>query len=593
MAGSLRFIGRTLLLGTILVLALSAVGLGWVIWEYQHLSTDVGHARTRLPRVISSALAAGGVTRDSTNVILVRGYGGLAAGSTLLFRSDPAHHEFSFLTIPAKLSHLPPSSSAAIDGPAIVRLTKWLRVAGGIPVNHVALLNFDDIGAIVDALGGITVSNRNTFDVLAGGSHAVEFPAGSLRLNGSQTVAFLSVKADTKAHHALRERNEAEVLRGVIDTAVRTENVSHLLTTAKTIADNSATDLTTSDVLGLVAVRLRATRIIDCSLSNVKAFDRAEARSAIRVFTATSNASPVCLSRPATPVPSAAILSAGATVLSEYGISALIVALVVVMGAMMAAAVIALLPARRVVRAGAYGAMKASDAIVLSPVRRVARLCATSVAAGGTLIDRIGARREMRRQRRKYHLTHPQRMRDGFLDRIDAMRQHRRRHHRTRLQRLQDSFLGPFDHPRKTGSRPPRNGRGWLTGSSGRAQHRVSPVSTGTTDSASANSAADSASAPARPPDADRPNKPGGPTTQPGIARASKTPSESVDIVLAWPQPVPAAERLSDRADLVVQLRQEGLSYREIADRLAGELSYPVSAEAVRQLWSQATGTKS
>jgi hypothetical protein len=575
------------------VLALAAVGLTWAIWEYQHLSADVGHARTRLPRVISSALTSGGVTRDSTNVTMVRGYGGLAAGSTLLFRSDPAHHEFTFLTIPAKLSHLRPTTSAAIDGTAIARLTEWLRGAG-LPVNHVALLNFGDIGAIVDALGGITVSNRSAFDVVAGGTHAVNFPAGSLRLNGSQTVTFLSVTADTKAHHALRERNEAEVLRGVIDTAIRSENISHLLTTAKTIADNSATDLTTSDILGLVAVRLRATRIIDCSLSNVAGFDTAEARSAIRTFSATANTSPLCLSRAASPVPSSAILGAGASVLSAYGISALVVALVIVMGAMVAAAVIALLPARRALHTGALGAMKAADAIVLSPARHVVRLCAAIVTAAGTALDGIGARMEMRRQRRKYHLTRLQRIRDGLLDRFDQMHRRRRGHHRTRLQRLRDSVLEPIDHLRETGSRLPWRSEGdRLRGSSSPAHHRVlSPLSTGGMGSAAATPAAHGASRPPRPPGADPPGESVGPTTQPGIVPASNPSSQSSDIDLARPRPIPTAERLSDRADLVVQLRQEGLSYREIADRLADELSHPVSAKTVRQLWSQATGTE-
>jgi anionic cell wall polymer biosynthesis LytR-Cps2A-Psr (LCP) family protein len=465
-------IARTLLLAVVVVLAACVAGLAWTIWEYQHLAADVNHAHTRLPSVVSSALTDAGVTRDTPNVTLVRGYGGLAEGSTMLFRSDPDHSKFSFLTIPAYVSKLPPSKSARVDGPAVARLTRWVQQTGGIPVNHVALLNFAGIRGIVDALGGITVVNRTSFDVEAG-SHAVHFPAGSVHLDGAQTVSFLSVKPDTAAHHELAEVNEAAVLQGVIDTAVRSHDVTSLLTTATRVADASATDLTASDVIGLVAVRLHATSVVNCSLAHAgPTLLTAKARSAIAVFSAKAKRSPICHARAATTVPSAAILGASAAALSDHGVSVLVVALLV-MVAMLIVSTIILLARRRVVRVGepvgsAHGAGQGTAAVKRSD---------------GSWRGRLQLRR--------------------------------RRPARSHVQ----------------------GGRVMIGGQAGGGL---------------------------------------------GFGRRAGAP--------APPIVAPDQDR-SDRADLVVRLRREGLSYREIADRLtaAGD---PVTSEAARRIWSRASGTQ-
>ncbi len=469
-----RIIGGVALASLILVLSVGAAGVGWAIWQYENLAGDVGHARARLPNVVSSALTQTGGTRDSPTITLVRGYGGLATGSTLLFRSDPVHHAFSFLTIPAAISKLPATTTAKIDGPSIARLTRWLKVRVGIPVNHVALLNFDAIHGIVDALGGITVLNRRPFDVITH-SQATHFPAGSLRLDGTQAAAFLAVDASTKAKHALRERNEALVLQAVIDTAIRSHDVPNLLTTAKTVADSSATDLSTSDIVGLVAVRLTASRVLNCNLSHVKALDAAQAQAAVSAFKAAAGSATSCVSRATSPVAGAAIVGAGAVALSRYGVAALVVVFLIAIGAIVAAAAIALLSARRVTRVrepafAAYGGTGEANRARRSIVP--GRSAKGSRASGGRIV-------------------------------------------------LEGGQVG-FGLGRRSRARP-----------------------------------------------------------QAASPQVTRPPS---------PQP-PHRESGNDRADHVVALRRQGLSYREIAERLTRESEEPLSEQAARQLWHQATGT--
>jgi hypothetical protein len=482
-------LGRAVLIAAIGVLAVCAAGLTWAVWEYEQLSSDVGGARTRLPQQISSVLAQAGATGDSPNVTLVRGYGGLATGGSLLFRSDPGHGQFSFLTIPHQVAGLPSSTTTAIDGPVIRRMIRRLRVTAGIAVNHVALLNFAGISRIVDALGGITVSNRAAFEVTAGGTRATRFPAGSLRLNGVQTVAFLSLDPTTKGQHSQRERNEAEVLQAVIEAATRLRDITHLLTAAKAIAANSATDLTTPGIIGLVAVRLRANRIVNCRLAQVPSLESAEARSAIAVFTARAETSPPCVVRLVSPTTSADVLGLGAVTVNRYGLSALVVALLVAVGAM--AAAIALLAGRRVLPLVGIGAA-----------------------------------------------------RDGFLDRFDDLSAKGRRRLRWATDRARPSKPGWLSH------------RETVTGRAG--EHDITPETL----------------AP-------------GLSAQHDATRTDPFPDASRDTPphISWRGDGPG-----DDADLVVQLRREGVSYRDIAQRLTDERGSSVSPEEAAEIWYRARG---
>src|SRR4029078_179978 len=92
---------------TIVVHTAGAAALAWALWQYEQLSGAAGQAQARLPSVIESNLSKAGPTADTPPGVLVRGYGGLATGSMLLFRSDPARDEISFLTVPRRLSGAP------------------------------------------------------------------------------------------------------------------------------------------------------------------------------------------------------------------------------------------------------------------------------------------------------------------------------------------------------------------------------------------------------------------------------------------------------------------------------------------------------
>ena len=226
----------------IVVLTAGAAALAWALWQYEQLSGAAGQAQARLPSVIESNLSKAGPTADTPQVILVRGYGGLATGSMLLFRSDPARDEISFLTVPRRLSGAPYSTDRP-DAAAIARLIELLHRSAGVSVQHVALLDFSGISGIVDALGGITVANPSQFDVLLGDTRYVHFPAGQVELSGPRTAAYLSIHPVTEAERALREANELRVLQAVVNKLIQPSDITNLTSTAGTIAKETETDL--------------------------------------------------------------------------------------------------------------------------------------------------------------------------------------------------------------------------------------------------------------------------------------------------------------------------------------------------------------
>jgi anionic cell wall polymer biosynthesis LytR-Cps2A-Psr (LCP) family protein len=321
-------VGRVALGLAIVVLSAVGIAVAWGLWQYEQFAGAAGQAQARLPSVIGSSLAKAGGTAESPQVILVRGYGGVATGSMLLVRSDPARDEMAYLTVPRRVSGAPRSTDHP-DGAAISRLIHDLHRSAGIGVQHVALLDFSAVSEIVDDLGGITVANPAPFDVALNGARSVHFPVGQVALNGARTTEYLSVKPTTKSERALREANEQRVLQSVVNSLIRPSNITDLTSTSAAVANDMETDLTTSDIIGLVSARIHATQVVNCSLSRARSFAQPDSRSALAVFLAEGTTSRFCSAKSLTPIASASILQAGAEAVSRYGAYAFIITLAV------------------------------------------------------------------------------------------------------------------------------------------------------------------------------------------------------------------------------------------------------------------------
>jgi hypothetical protein len=247
----------------------------------------------------------------------------------------------------------------------------------------------------------------------------------------------------------------------------------------------------------------------------------------------TTTPSPDCVVRTATPGVSEAILGASARALSRYGVSTLVVVLLVVLTAM--AGAIAVLAGRRV---------------PFFPVRR------TVVGGRDMVVDTWQTRRTRRSgMGRPRYLA---RVRYGLLERVDSLREAVRRSVPWRRQRR---------WPRQTGL-------SWRIGDfRNKASHADAYVRPSETASRSG----------------ERPvlsSQPSGPETASNTARSTlETESRATPVSAVSPE-----KQNGDQAEMVIRLRREGLSYREISERLTAERGEPVSAATTRRIWREATG---
>lgn len=86
----------------------------------------------------------------------------------------------------------------------------------GIPMDGYVKVNFNTLIRLVDILGGITVYNPNAF---------ASFPAGNIRLNGSQALAFSRNRKSLGGGDISRGMNQTRVIQGIINEILQNGNL--------------------------------------------------------------------------------------------------------------------------------------------------------------------------------------------------------------------------------------------------------------------------------------------------------------------------------------------------------------------------------
>ena len=114
----------------------------------------------------------------------------------------------------------------------------------GVPIDHVALIDFDGIEGLVDTLGGVDVKIPLTFEA---GGH--QFTEGVQNLDGEQALTFVRQRKQFADGDFQRNRNQQAVLKGIADKLISAETLSDPRKLADTI-DSVSPFLTTDDGLG-------------------------------------------------------------------------------------------------------------------------------------------------------------------------------------------------------------------------------------------------------------------------------------------------------------------------------------------------------
>jgi anionic cell wall polymer biosynthesis LytR-Cps2A-Psr (LCP) family protein len=257
---------RRLLAAFLTLWAVVAGLMGWAWYQYGKISNDLQVSNARVAPPLQKALtpAPVGAARQTTLVAGVDSHHNVA-GAVILARTDATHHAVEILTVPSTVS-----LTSAQELGDVLRFDGVPRVIGllqhdlGVPVNHVLLIQLDQVGSIVRSLGGITVTNPTPVPYAVTGGHGV-FPAGRVTLTG-RTAQWYLHPALTPGSAAAGEVRQAAVVRGVTDKLVHLTTPSAITGVAHTISQSFTTDLSPDPVLGIVAARLDAHALIDCRL---------------------------------------------------------------------------------------------------------------------------------------------------------------------------------------------------------------------------------------------------------------------------------------------------------------------------------------
>ena len=120
-----------------------------------------------------------------------------------------------------------------------------------IELNYYARVNFSSLEKIVNALGGITVSNPHDFN--AGGFH---FEEGDIQLNGAQALAFSRERYSFVDGDFERGRDQMRVLTAIINKITSPAIITNYSSVLDAIADTFQTNMNEDEIKAIINIQL-------------------------------------------------------------------------------------------------------------------------------------------------------------------------------------------------------------------------------------------------------------------------------------------------------------------------------------------------
>jgi LCP family protein required for cell wall assembly len=291
-----RWYRRWRLLVPLALVALLVLVVVWGVLGYLSFSRGVDKANARLPHRALAKLASekGSVLSDPTTLLVVGTDGGRQPGrgnahrsdSLLLIRTDPGKNRISYLSIPRDLRVEIPgygtekiNSANQFGGPALTIAT--VRALTGLPIQHVAVVDFDGFKDLIDALGGIEIkvpkpilSNRFDCPYPPKRCHTWKgwrFGKGRQHMNGRRALVYSRIRenqldpSDTDISRTTRQQAVAEAVGGKVASFGTFVKLPFI---GDSLAAPVATDLSAWDLMKLGWVRFRAddSKALHCRL---------------------------------------------------------------------------------------------------------------------------------------------------------------------------------------------------------------------------------------------------------------------------------------------------------------------------------------
>jgi LCP family protein required for cell wall assembly len=278
------------------LLVLVLVVVGWGTAGYLSLRSGVAEANERLPPSAAEALSPqrGSLLSSPSNILLLGtdlGPGRADSGRSdaiVLVRTDPDEHRLALLSVPRDLrveipGYGPDKVNAAYAFGGAALAIDTVESLTGLPVNHVAVVDFSTFGELIDALGGVTVDVprrivSNRFDCPYASQARCErwpgwqFPKGKQEMDGRRALVYARVRENTldpNESDLTRGGRQQQVVQAIVDELAGFTGYLRMPFIGKDVMRPMATDLSATELLELGWVKLRSSSTLRCRLGGV------------------------------------------------------------------------------------------------------------------------------------------------------------------------------------------------------------------------------------------------------------------------------------------------------------------------------------
>ncbi|EZH65903.1 trascriptional regulator [Bacillaceae bacterium JMAK1] len=116
----------------------------------------------------------------------------------------------------------------------------------GIPIDYVATINMNGFKDLVDAVGGVTVTNDLAFDM-----DGHQFNEGELELEGEEALAYVRMRYDDPQGDFGRNNRQRDVIEGVLREGASLNSLANVGTILESVESNIRTNLGFSEITDL------------------------------------------------------------------------------------------------------------------------------------------------------------------------------------------------------------------------------------------------------------------------------------------------------------------------------------------------------
>lgn len=127
-----------------------------------------------------------------------------------------------------------------------------------IPLDYVVQVNMESFKDVVDAVGGIHVTNTFDFKV---DNHT--FPRGEIKLNGKEALAFVRMRYGDSRGDFGRQDRQKQVVQSVLKKGASVNSLLHYKSIFEAISNNVRTNMTFDEMIDIQANYREAARQIE------------------------------------------------------------------------------------------------------------------------------------------------------------------------------------------------------------------------------------------------------------------------------------------------------------------------------------------